>query len=359
MNPKTLTPDQEAEIKSRVEEAISVLEKGGMPYDREQITSLMTKRLAEAKGWKIEAEPEADPSKPLVTVKTKPRKRAPAELAKELEGTERYWYESDEDKKFLDLFFDMRQAGMPGQLLIQGPSGSGKTMGVIRTAERRGLPLYKVDVSTITTEEKWIGHKEIDKDGTRFVLSDHLTWVEGIEVPPGVLLYDEVNRVHPKLHNSLLSILDDTKAVHVPDLGRYVTVHKDTIIVATANIGNHFGGTFTLDRAFRERFMYTMERSFPPVSEEIKILTSWTSVDEDLAKVMVEIAAISRSKVDQGDLEQPISTRTLVAAARLVAQGMSVSSAFEYSVLPMYRTEGGASSERATVKLIVSGKSKE
>jgi hypothetical protein len=57
-------------------------------------------------------------------------------------------------------------------------------------------------------------------------------------------------------------------------------------------------------------------------------------------------------------LESPISTRTLKAAAILIASGMSILQAMEYTALPLYKNEGGAASDRALVKLILTGKSK-
>jgi hypothetical protein len=42
----------------------------------------------------------------------------------------------------------------------------------------------------------------------------------------------------------------------------------------------------------------------------------------------------------------------------LIASGMSILQAMEYTALPLYKSEGGATSERAMVKLILTGKSK-
>lgn len=362
---KDLEPDQQAELDKMIKEATDVLTRGGVTYDPEKVREMMTKRLTEAKGWtapevkpaaKKSAKPETPPEK-VVSVNDGEKKLTTDAVEKALEGGEAYWYEKKEDAQFLDHFIDLRRkARVVGNLLLTGPSGSGKTEGLRHLAERKGVPFYKMDCATITTEEKWVGRREIDETGTHFVMSEHLKWLEGTEYEPGIVCYDEITRVHPSKHNILLPILDGSQSLFVPDMGKYIIVHPDNIIMATANIGSAYGGTFQMDRAFRERFNFTMERSFPPVDDEIKVLTTRTNSDPAKAKLMVDIADQTRRKWKAGDLESPVSTRTLIAAAYLVASGMSVVQAFGYTVLPLYKDDGGAQSERAMVRLIIAGK---
>ena len=64
-----------------------------------------------------------------------------------------YFWERADDVAFLDMFIALRrQAGLPANLLITGPSGTGKTEGVMRSAARHGIPFYKVDCASVTTE---------------------------------------------------------------------------------------------------------------------------------------------------------------------------------------------------------------
>lgn len=371
-----LTTEQQEELDKMVKEATDVLSRGGVTYDAGKVREMMSKRLAEAKGWAIEAPATpattaasttkakaaataaAKPVEKIVTVNDGEKNLSTEAVEKALEHADKwYFYEKKEDVAFLDHFIELKhKTHMLGNLILVGPSGSGKTEGLKRLAERKGLPFYKMDCATITTEEKWVGRREIDEKGTRFVMSEHLKWLEGVEYEPGIICYDEITRVHPSKHNILIPVLDGSQSLFVPDLGRYVIVHPDNIVMATANMGSAFGGTFVMDRAFRERFNFTMERDFPPGSEEIKVITTRTNVDPVKAKLMVDIAEQTRRKWKNGDLESPVSTRTLIAAAYLVASGMSVVDAFGYTVLPLYKADGGTQSERAMVKLIISGK---
>jgi antitoxin component of RelBE/YafQ-DinJ toxin-antitoxin module len=349
---------EDEELDKVVAEALRVMTAGGMAPDEAELREMMAERLAETRGVPFEKK-ATEPEKPKVDIKAGAKKLDTKKVVAAVAAGEAYWYDKPEDARFVQHFFELRtKAQAVGNLLVVGPSGAGKTEGLKRVGEAIGKPFYKLDCATITTEDKWIGHKEIDHDGTRFVMSEHLKWLEAEEYQPGILLYDEVNRVHPSRLNVLLPILDGSQAIFVPDMGRYVKVHPETIIVATANIGTAFGGTFVMDRALRERFNYTLEREFPPVDEEVKVITSATGCPADKAQVICDIAAQTRRKWETGDLESPISTRTLKAAGLLIASGMSVISAMEYTALPLYKADGGAQSERAMVKLILTGKSK-
>lgn len=354
-------PGADEELDKMVAEAVRVMTAGGMKFDETAVRETLAKRLAEARGEKIEETPAKpkEPAKPVVDIKKEAKSLDTKSVVAAVAGGDAYWYDKPEDIKFIKHFMELRRkAQAVGNLLVVGPSGAGKTEGLRRVAQTVELPFYKLDCATITSEDKWIGHKEIDHEGTKFVLSEHLRWLEGVEYEPGILCYDEVNRVHPSRLNILLPILDGSQAVFVPDLGRLVRVHPETIIVATANIGTAFGGTFVMDRALRERFNFTLERDFPPADEEVKVLTSATGIPADKAEVIVDIAGKTRTKWETGDLESPISTRTLKAAAMLIASGMSILAAMEYTALPLYKSDGGTTSDRAMVKLILTGKSK-
>lgn len=357
--PRVPGPGEDAELDKMIAEAARVMTAGGLTFDESALREKLASKLAQVRGVPLETKPAEEEKAPKVDVKKGAKTLDTKSVVAAIGSGDSYWYEKPEDIKFVRHFFELRRkAQAVGNLLVVGPSGAGKTEGLRRMAESVGLPLYKLDCATITTEDKWIGHKEIDHEGTKFVPSEHLRWLEGVDYQPGVLLYDEVNRVHPSRLNILLPILDGSQAIFVPDMGRYVKVHPETIIVATANIGTAFGGTFVMDRALRERFNFTLERTFPPAEEEVKVLTTATNCPVDKATVLVDIANQTRRKWETGDLESPISTRTLKATAMLVASGMSIAKAFEYTALPLYKADGGGDSERTMVKQILTGKMK-
>lgn len=364
----SLTKDMTAaEFEAVVDSTFEIISSSGLPTPRENLRADLLGRFAELHKVSVEEaerilntgtaapapepEPEEPPAKRKQTVKEATR------AMKAIAGSTKFFYESPKDAAFMDLFFALRRdAGLVANLLVTGPSGSGKTEGLMRAAERAGLPSYKVDCASITTSEKWLGHKEIDGTGTHFVLSEHLKWVEAKDVEPGLVIYDEINRLHPMLTSILFPILDGSQRIWVPELGTYIHVNEKTIFAATANIGVGFTGTHRMDDAFSGRFGYRLPRDFPEAEKEIEILVKRTGIDETKAKMLVEIATQTRLKARTGDLSMPVSTRNLLDTAALVAAGQTVAQAADYTFVQFYTEDGGASSERVFVKQAVQGK---
>lgn len=291
----------------------------------------------------------------------------PIELRVPTLPAEAYWYENPDDARMIEWYIlSRRKLGnrMHGGLLITGPAGSGKTGGVPRAVERinrdhnLALPYIKMDCPTVTDPQKWFGRREIDAKGSRYEKSDFILAVES----GAVILLDEFMRLHPTIHNPVMALLDGSESVLLSDLNVTINRHPETVFIGTTNIGSAFGGTHRMDWAMRERWSYTIERDFPPEDEEIRVLTSWTGCDQDAASILVDIAAKTRVMFATGDLRAPISTRTLVNAALLVAGGRSERSALEYTALPEY--DGGADgvvgekSERSQVKAVIEGRTR-
>jgi hypothetical protein len=274
---------------------------------------------------------------------------------------EPFFYESDEDRQVTDWYIHGRRSGMvprEGNLLIMGPSGSGKTSGVIKAGERLNIPVHVINAASITSIEKWVGERGVNEQGTYFKLSDVMEILRGTDerFPPGIALFDEITRLHATYHNVMFPVLDGQRRIWIPEMHDFIEVHPDVIVIATANIGGRFTGTYNMDHAMRERFPYTIERDFPPKEAEVKVITTATGASEDVAALLVDIANKTRLRWRQGELTLPISTRSLLMAAPIVRDGASVARAFEVTCLPMYSNDGGASSERAFVKGIISGK---
>jgi MoxR-like ATPase len=277
-----------------------------------------------------------------------------------------YWYDDPTQARFIDHYIlAKRQLGpaMHGALLVTGPSGAGKTQGVqvavdrVNAARGLSLTLQKFDCATTTDPGKWIGRREIDAAGSHFYESDLMI---AIQKPDTVVLFDEINRLHPTLTNLIMPLLDGSRALHVSDMNVTIPVHPSVVFIATANIGASFGGVHRFDQALRERFGYTLERDFPPREEEIKVLVTNTGCDVDGASVLVDVAEKTRQMFATGDLRSPISTRSLVGAAWLVASGFTERESLELTVLPLYDGDAngtvGQESERARVSAILAGR---
>jgi MoxR-like ATPase len=360
------------QFEAQVDNTTKIISSAGLPTDRDKVRKDMLARFAQTHGMSVTdaevrlaansappaaapapaaADPVAEPAKPA-----KRKTRAERE-AEEAAGKEPYFWVKAQDEAFLSMWMNLRRGeGLVANLLITGPTGSGKTEGLKKLGKKHNVPVYKVDCGSITTADKWVGHKEVDEKGTHYVLSEHLRWLSADGCEPGLVVYDELSRLHPSLHNILIPILDGSQSIWVPELGVNVNVHPDTLIAATANIGSGYSGTYRMDDALVGRFGYRIEQEFPPIPEEVKVISTRTGVPADKAKILVEIAAQTRQKAANSDLSFPISTRNLLDAGNLVASGMSIVDAADYTFVKFYSEEGGTGSERLIVRQIVAGK---
>lgn len=348
----------------------TIVQTGLSNTSRDKVRADLLSRFAASHGMTTESAEEmlrlnesasaapAPAPEPLVPITPESIDAAASDLrARNTQASGPYFWERPDDVAFLDMFIALRrQAGLPANLLITGPSGTGKTEGVMRAAARHGIPFYKVDCASVTTADKWLGHKEFADGATKFQLSEHLRWIQATDCEPGIVLYDEITRLHPTLHNTLLPILDGSQSVWVPELGIHIRVHPETIFIGTANIGVSYTGTHKLDSAMSGRFGFRLEREYPPADAEIDILVNRIGVDRKAATTLVDIANMTRDRQRLGDLDEAVSTRDLLNTAALVAAGMPIMAAAEYTFVKFFGEDGGAGSQRTAVRQIITGK---
>jgi ATP-dependent Clp protease ATP-binding subunit ClpB len=79
--------------------------------------------------------------------------------------------------------------------------------------------------------------------------------------PYSVVLFDEVEKAHPEVFNSLLQILDDGRLTD--GHGRTVDF-KNTIVIMTSNIGSQYIAEITDEKQMRERVMEALKLHFKP-----------------------------------------------------------------------------------------------
>jgi ATP-dependent Clp protease ATP-binding subunit ClpC len=147
-------------------------------------------------------------------------------------------------------------------LLFAGPTGVGKTASAQALADyffgkgQRKKPLVRIDMSEF----------QAPGDLSRLIGSgNEIGFVvrEIRERPFAVLLLDEVEKAHPSVYDSLLSLLDE--GVMTDAFGR-VANFRNTIIILTTNLGASsseaigFGGKVS----FEQRYRAAVERSFRP-----------------------------------------------------------------------------------------------
>jgi len=79
--------------------------------------------------------------------------------------------------------------------------------------------------------------------------------------PYSVVLFDEIEKAHPEVFNSLLQILDDGRLTD--GHGRTVDF-KNTIVIMTSNLGSHYIAEISDEKVLRDRVMEALRRHFKP-----------------------------------------------------------------------------------------------
>jgi ATP-dependent Clp protease ATP-binding subunit ClpB len=79
--------------------------------------------------------------------------------------------------------------------------------------------------------------------------------------PYSVVLFDEIEKAHPEVFNSLLQILDDGRLTD--GHGRTVDF-KNTIVIMTSNLGSQYLAEVSDEKLMRERVMEALRLHFKP-----------------------------------------------------------------------------------------------
>lgn len=243
--------------------------------------------------------------------------------------------------------------GDPMVVAIVGPSGAGKTHLVHALSAEEGMEVVKFDASGVVEPGDWFGTVVLDSTGTRFVPSDLLTAI----TTPGkrTLLLDEMNRSMSRALNALLPLLDGSGSITIPQSGQRVRVNPEVQVVVTANIGSAFLATEPLDEAVRTRIGEWLEVDhLDAKQEEGLLLDRVPGLSTHHAKTLAALGALIRASAQSGQ-HPPVSTRQLLAAARLMRAGLEPGLAVEAAILDGYSSEGAGASERAKVKTHTEG----
>lgn len=240
-----------------------------------------------------------------------------------------------------------------------GPQGCGKTETGVYFAALFNRPCIVVNCARIKSPMDWFGFRTVDADGVvKFIESD---FVKGVETPNCVVVLDEFNRLASHGHNTIYPLLDSRRATYIDLLDRVVKVAPGVVFLAPMNIGDKFTGTFALDDAMEDRFMFGIKVDYLPYEIEYKILMNRTGINEEYAKKLAQLGRDIRTKsndISQA-IDKPVSTRQLINAALLVkefiAMGKNPLVPLEYTITNNYTNEGGNNSSAHQIKLLIQG----
>ena len=260
-------------------------------------------------------------------------------------GKEQHFYVSEENAEIFGIAA-IKLKSKPNQavkLLIVGDSGYGKTSMAQRFAKKNNMNCVRMNCATVRDPEEWFGYRMAEAGTISFMKSN---FINKVEEGNCVVILDEFNRLEPWLTNSIFPLLDHDQKSNV--FNQEFVVGPNVLWVATVNVGFQFAGTFQLDEAITNRFDMIARVGSIPSSEEEKVLVSATDVSESEARLIVSLA----NKIRNKSLEVPVSIRTTIQIAELVAAGASIRSALQHTIVMRTSINNNEKSQKILIDLI-------
>ncbi|MEY2780686.1 MAG: hypothetical protein RL307_390 [Pseudomonadota bacterium] len=200
-------------------------------------------------------------------------------------------------------------------VMVKGPTGCGKSRFIEHMAWKLGRPLITVACNEDMTASDLVGRFLLDAQGSR--------WVDGPltqAARTGAICYlDEVVEARADTTVVIHALTDHRRSLPIDKKAETVTAHPDFQLVISYNPG-YQNLMKDLKPSTKQRFV-AFEFDYPDEEQEIAILRGETGVDADRARTLVNLAHTARNLKGHGLLEG-VSTRLLVYAARLLAQGV-------------------------------------
>jgi nitric oxide reductase NorQ protein len=239
-------------------------------------------------------------------------------------GDEPYYRVIGEEVRLFEAAYAER---MP--IMLKGPTGSGKTRFVEFMAWRLTRPLITVACHEDMTTSDLVGRYLLDAEGT--------VWHDGpltTAVRHGAICYlDEIVEARQDTTVVIHPLTDDRRILPLEKCGQLVHANKDFQLVVSYNPG-YQSVLKDLKESTKQRFG-AIEFGYPAPGIEAEIVAHEASVKSAIAATLVAIGQRSRNLKGQG-LDEGASTRMLIQAGRLIAQGIEIGTACQVAlVLPI------------------------
>ena len=226
------------------------------------------------------------------------------------------WYRPVGDE--IALFEAAWGARMP--VMLKGPTGCGKTRFVEHMAWRLGRPLVTVACNEDMTASDLVGRFLLDKDGTKWQ-DGPLTTAARI----GAICYlDEIVEARQDTTVVIHPLTDHRRQLPLDKKGELIEAHPDFQLVISYNPG-YQSLMKDLKQSTKQRFA-ALDFDYPDAALEAEIVAKETGADPSVAEKLVQIAHRTRNLKGHG-LDEGISTRLLVYAGQMIAEGVDPKSA--------------------------------
>ena len=199
-------------------------------------------------------------------------------------------------------------------VMLKGPTGSGKTRLVEHMAHKLGRPLYTVACHEDLTAGDLVG---------RYIIKgSEVVWLDGpvlMAVKTGGIVYlDEIVEARKDVSVIIHPLTDYRRCLPVDKLGKQFKAPDEFMLVISYN-PNYQSVIKELKPSTRQRFV-SIELGWPEQKIETQVVWRESGICIETAELLVRAAHKIRGLVTQG-LEEGVSTRELIHAARLIDSG--------------------------------------
>ena len=211
-------------------------------------------------------------------------------------------------------------------IMLKGPTGCGKTRFVEYMAYVLERPLVTVACHEDMTASDLVGRYLLDAQGT--------VWHDGpltIAVRHGAICYlDEIVEARQDTTVVIHPLTDDRRVLPLEKRGELVRAHPDFQLVISYNPG-YQSVLKNIKESTRQRFV-AIELGFQPADIETEVVAHEAGVDVATARALVNVGRAIR-KLDGTSLREVASTRLLILAGGLVAEGLGLRSAVQSAIV--------------------------
>ncbi len=223
-----------------------------------------------------------------------------------------------------EVFRAAARRGSP--VLLKGPTGCGKTRFVEAMAHELGRDLITIAGHEDMTSADLVG---------RFLLKGGETvWVDGPltrAVRGGAICYiDEIVEARQDTTVVIHPLADHRRELPIDRLGTTLAAAPGFQLVISYNPG-YQSVLKSIKESTRQRFV-AIELDFPPPPVETEIVAHEAGIDAETARVLVSIGTAIRN-IDGSPLREVSSTRMLILAGGLVAEGLSLRRAVQAGIV--------------------------
>ena len=224
----------------------------------------------------------------------------------------------------VELFEAAASMNLP--ILIKGPTGCGKTRFIEHMGEKLNKKVYTVVCHDDLSAADLVGRHLINENGTY--------WQDGPLTKAvrngGICYLDEIIEARKDTTVVLHSLADYRRVLPIDRTGEVIEAHPDFILVVSYNPGyqNVLKG---MKPSTKQRFI-SMSFDYPEAQIEKKIIIKESEVDENIALKLVQIAGEIRQLTDT-DIQEAVSTRLLIYAAKLIKKGFNPYNACIHSIV--------------------------